>query len=137
SMPTSTRLIMVAGPSSSGKATFAARLAIHLRVLGRRPVVMSLDDYYLPPHQAPKGPDGHPDLEHVKALDLSLLNAHLAAIISGQKVTTPEFNYLRGTREVGRTIQLAPGGVLICEGIHAINPRMVLMTNQEHIFKVY
>ena len=116
------RLVLVAGPSSSGKTTFAQRLAIQLRVLGLRPISVSLDDYFVNREETPIDEWGETDFEALEAIDLKLFNEHLQSLISGQVIEIPVFNFKTGQREWrGRKIQLQAGQPLIIEGIHGLN----------------
>jgi len=133
------RLILIAGPSSSGKTTTSKRLGIQLMVNGIEPVTISLDDYYLPPEQSPKHKDGRPDFEHVEALDLELLHDHLGRIIAGDLVETPLFNFTTHRRYENKTrpIKLEPNQVLVLEGIHALNPILTEGIPGEAKFKLF
>ena len=115
--------VMLAGPSSSGKTTSANRLATQLRVHGKKPILMGLDDYYLDRHLIAPGPDGKLDLEHINTIDTELFGQHLVALLDGQEVEIPTFNFKTGCREwVGHKMRLTPDSVIIVEGLHALNP---------------
>lgn len=115
--------VMLAGPSSSGKTTSANRLATQLRVHGKKPILMGLDDYYLDRDKIAPGPDGKLDLEHINTIDTALFGAHLVALLDGQEVEIPTFNFKTGKREwVGHRMRLRPDSVIIVEGLHALNP---------------
>ena len=117
------RAVMLAGPSSSGKTTSANRLATQLRVHGKKPVLMSLDDYYIDRDKIAPGPDGKVDLEHINTIDTVLFGQHLRALLAGERVELPSFNFKRGMREWhGRSLQLDDQSVIIVEGLHALNP---------------
>lgn len=132
------KAILVAGPSSSGKTTFAQRLAIHLRVNNIKPVALSLDDYFVDRENTPIDEDGKPDFESIEALDLELLNLHLEKLIKGEEVTLPKFNFLTGRRDTsGRTLRLESKEVLIIEGIHGLNERLSNALKPEQKFKIY
>ena len=118
------KLIGIAGPSSSGKTTFARRLQIELLARGLTPVAISIDDYYLHPDLVPKNLDGTPDLEHIEALDLTQFNLDIKALIDGKKVTLPHFDFKTKTRKEGKSLQLKQNEVLLIEGIHALNQRL-------------
>ena len=117
------KAVMLAGPSSSGKTTSANRLATQLRVHGKRPILMSLDDYYIDRDKIAPGPDGKLDLEHINTIDTELFKEHIAALIRGEKIEIPTFNFKRGKREwCGHVMSLSPSSVIIVEGLHAMNP---------------
>ena len=130
-------LICVAGPSSSGKTTFANRLRIELLSRGINPIRISLDDYYLPKHMAPVGPDGKPDLEHIEALDIALFNQNMLDLINGESVTLPKFDFQSGKRVEGRTIHVGKNEPIIIEGIHALNDRMTVDIPKSAKFKIF
>ena len=120
------RAVMLAGPSSSGKTTSANRLAIQLRVHGRKPILMSLDDYYIDRDKIAPGPDGKLDLEHINTLDTDLFRQDIAKLLQGGEVELPTFNFKTGRREWhGHRLQLHPDSVIIVEGLHGLNPAML------------
>ena len=131
------KLIAVAGPSSSGKTTFTNRLRIELMSRGIKPQMISMDDYYLGKDQAPKDENGKPDLEHVAALDIERFNADMAALIAGEKVTLPKFNFKTGIREVGHTLHLSHNTPILIEGIHALNEQLTSLIPNHQKFKIY
>ena len=115
-------LVLIAGPSSSGKTTFAQRLSIQLIVNGLKPVPISMDDYYCEREKTPKKADGTYDFERVEAVDLELFNDHLKRMLAGETVKIPKYNFKTGLREYhGKEITLDEKSVLIVEGIHALN----------------
>ena len=117
------KAVMLAGPSSSGKTTSANRLATQLRVHGKKPVLMSLDDYYLDRDQIPPGPDGKLDLEHINTIDTDLFRIQIARLLSGEEVEIPTFSFKLGKRVwVGHKLKLSENSVIIVEGLHALNP---------------
>lgn len=117
------RAVMLAGPSSSGKTTSANRLATQLRVHGKKPILMSLDDYYVDRDKIAPGPDGKLDLEHIDTIDTELFRVHLKALLSGAEIELPAFNFVTGKREWrGHVMKLHPETVIIIEGLHALNP---------------
>lgn len=131
------RLIAVAGPSSSGKTTFTNRLRVELKTRGIKPLMISIDDYYLGKEQAPKNEDGSPDLEHINALDVELFNKDMAALIRGEEITLPKFNFQKGIREVGRKIKVHSDEIILIEGIHALNNILTHTIPNHQKFKIY
>ena len=133
------KAVMLAGPSSSGKTTSANRLATQLRVHGKRPILMSLDDYYLDRDKIAPGPDGKLDLEHINTLDTELFREDMRLLLAGEEVSLPTFNFLTGRREwQGRTLQLHPESVIIVEGLHGLNPAMLPENvDRQLIFRMY
>jgi len=131
------KLVLVAGPSASGKTTFAKRLAVQLLARGVRPFPLSLDDYFLPRERTPLGSDGRPDFESLGALDLALLEEQLDALVDGRRAALPRYDFLAGDRRPGPEVELGPGHVLIVEGIHGLNPRLTGALPPERVFRVY
>ena len=133
------RAVMLAGPSSSGKTTSANRLATQLRVHGKKPVLMSLDDYYIDRDKIAPGPDGKLDLEHIHTIDTELFKKQMAQLLLGQEVELPCFNFKTGKREWhGHKLFLAPDSVVIVEGLHALNPVLLPQDLPGNlIFKMY
>lgn len=133
------KAVMLAGPSSSGKTTSANRLATQLRVHGKKPILMGLDDYYIDRDKIQPGPDGKLDLEHINTIDTALFREHLNALLAGEEVTLPTFNFLTGCREwKGHKLQLQKDTVIIVEGLHALNPVLLPQgIDNEQIFKLY
>jgi uridine kinase len=131
------RLVLIAGPSGSGKTTFSKRLAVHLLANGIRPKPLGLDDYFFDREKTPRDEQGNYDFEALEALDLELLNAQVANLMSGREVTLPRFNFRTGFREQGETVQLYDDHVLLVEGIHGLNPRLVTQVPPERIFRIY
>lgn len=131
------RLIAIAGPSSSGKTTFSHRLRIELMTIGIKPVKISMDDYYLERSKCPLDEDGNPDLEHIEALDIELFNKHMLALIQGEEVQLPIFNFKTGKREWGEKIRVDKYSPIIIEGIHALNDRLTSLVPKHQKFKIY
>lgn len=131
------RLVLMAGPSSSGKTTFSKRLAVQLLANGIRPVAVEMDSYFVDREQTPRDEQGNYNFEVLEALDLQLFNDHLLRLMAGEEVTLPKFNFVTGRREVGPTIQLGPDQILLVEGIHGLNPRLVPNIAPERIFRIY
>lgn len=121
-----TKAVMLAGPSSSGKTTSANRLATQLRVHGKTPILMSLDDYYIDRDQLEPGPDGTVDLEHINTIDTELFGIHLGELFEGKEVELPTFNFKKGKREwCGHKLKLTERSVIIVEGLHGLNPNLL------------
>jgi len=133
------RAVLLSGPSSSGKTTSANRLATQLRVHGKRPILMSLDDYYIDRDKLSAGPDGKIDLEHINTIDTALFREHISALLSGEEIEIPSFNFKRGMREwVGHKMKLSESSVIIIEGLHALNPTLLPDSiDQRLVFKLY
>lgn len=132
------RVVLIAGPSSSGKTTFTKRLGIELLTNLLRPVMISLDDYFVDRHLTPRDETGDYDYESLHALDLELFNSHLCTLISGGEVELPTYNFEKGTREYrGRRISLPDDSVLLIEGIHGLNPELTLAVADEMKYRVY
>jgi len=132
------KIILIAGPSSSGKTTSSHRLGIQLMVNGITPVTIALDDYFVNRDRTPIGEDGKPDFESLYAIDLQLFNEHLQMLLRGEEVEIPKFNFVKGMRELnGRKVKLLPDQVLIFEGIHALNEKLTESIPRENKFKVY
>ncbi len=134
----SIRLICIAGPSSSGKTTFANRLRIELLSRGIKPIRISMDDYYLPRGEAPLDEDGKPDLESADALDIELFNQNLADLVAGLEVECPKYDFKAGRRaEVGRKLIVPQDQPIIIEGIHALNERLTASIPAHQKFKIF
>jgi uridine kinase len=132
------RIILISGPSSSGKTTFAKRLAIHLIVNGMKPLNLSLDNYFVDRDKTPLDENGNHDFEAVEALDISLFNENLLALLNGEKIEIPKFSFETGTRFFdGEILHMQPGNVLIIEGIHGLNPQLTNSIPPEVKFKIY
>ncbi|MCD7858925.1 MAG: nucleoside kinase [Firmicutes bacterium] len=133
------KAVMLAGPSSSGKTTSANRLSIQLRVQGKKPTLISLDDYYLDRDKIAPGPDGKIDLEHINTIDTALFAEHLAVLLAGGEVEMPTFSFKRGRREwVGRRMRLSDDSVLVVEGLHALNPVLLPdALDRSKVFRLY
>ncbi|HVM62480.1 MAG TPA: TGS domain-containing protein [Verrucomicrobiae bacterium] len=129
---------LIAGPSSSGKTTFAKRLAVQLRVDGLRPVTISVDNYFVDREHTPRGADGKPDFESIETVDLPLFNEHLMRLDKGEEVELPTFNFERGCREYrGEKLRIEPDQIVLVEGIHGLNPRLTQSVPPEHKLRIY
>lgn len=131
------RLIAIAGPSSSGKTTFSNRLKIELMTRGIKPVKISIDDYYLDRSQAPLDEFGEPDLEHIDALDVETFNRDLLALIQGEEVELPEFDFKLGIRKKGHKVKVDEHSPIIIEGIHALNEKLTSLIPKHQKFKIF
>lgn len=132
------RIILIAGPSSSGKTTFSQRLAVQLRVNGLKPVALHLDNYFVDRDHTPRDANGDLDFEALAALDIGFFNEQLTALIQGETVSLPEFDFGRGCRVFkGKRLQITPVQPLIIEGIHGLNDRLTSSIPKSRKFKVY
>ena len=131
------RIILIAGPSSSGKTTFANRLCLHLRINHLSPIVISLDDYYVSNDKMPLDKHGEPDYERVESIDYKLFNTHLSQLASGEEVTLPRFDFSLGKPVKGRTLRLGEGQIVIVEGIHALNELLTSKVAKKNKYKIY
>lgn len=132
------KLVTIAGPSSSGKTTFTQRLALHLRVNGLKPSVISLDNYYRGREFLPLDINGAKDFESIKALDIGLLNKNLRELMEGKEVEIPKYNFFSGEREnVGKKIKLSENGIILIEGIHGLNEELTWEIPKENKYKIY
>ncbi len=132
----SIRLICIAGPSSSGKTTFANRLRIELMSRGFQPIRISIDDYYLPKNEAPKDSDGKPDLENIHALNLSLFNRHLGQLINGEEVELPSSKF-DASLVKPKKLRVNEDSLIIIEGIHALNDALTSLVPKTQKYKIY
>ncbi|MGC9522242.1 MAG: nucleoside kinase [Anaerolineae bacterium] len=131
------RIILIAGPSSSGKTTFSKRLAVQLLAHGVRPFALELDNYFVNREETPRDEFGEYDFEALEALDLALFNEHLQSLMAGDEVQLPHFNFRTGQREPGPTVQLDPDQLIIVEGIHGLNPRLVYSLAEGIVYRIY
>jgi uridine kinase len=133
------KVVFIAGPSSSGKTTFAKRLCIQLRLLGYNPVQISLDNYYRSKSEAPRDSDGKPDLEVLEALDLELFRNNLSELYAGGSVDLPKFDFSGNGRRYyeNKPISLKGNTILVIEGIHGLNPQLIPNLDRRTIFKIY
>lgn len=132
------KVVLIAGPSSSGKTTFSKRLSIQLRVLGLKPYAISLDDYFVNQDNIPLDDNGKPDLESIGALDIKLFNEHLSRLLKGEEVELPVFNFISASREpAGRKFKMDMDTILIIEGIHGLNEALTSSIARENKYKIY
>ena len=132
------RLILITGPSSSGKTTFCKRLSVQLLACGLRPVSFSTDDYFVNRVDTPKLPNGDYDFDNIETVEYSLLEDHLIRLMQGERVEVPEYNFVTGKREYnGKKLKLAGDTVLIIEGIHALNPLLTKKIPDAMKYKIY
>lgn len=133
-----TRVVLISGPSSSGKTTTAKRLGIQLRILGLDPVLISLDDYFVDREHTPRDENGDYDFEALEAIDLELLNRDLQRLMAGESVDVPRYDFITGTRQWHETpLKLSERSILIMEGIHGLNPRLTPSIPREQKFCIY
>ncbi|MBR3696654.1 MAG: nucleoside kinase [Clostridia bacterium] len=132
------KMILIAGPSSSGKTTFAGKLAMALRVNGIKPVTISVDNYFVERSNTPQDELGNYDFEHIDAIDTELLNKHLVALLNGEEIEIPSFDFTMGTkRYLGNKLKLKDDEIIIMEGIHCLNDNLTPLIPKEEKFKVY
>ncbi len=134
-----TRIILVSGPSSSGKTTSSKRLSIHLAVLGFKPMVISLDDYFLNRENTPIDENGEYDFEALEALDIPQFNKDLLALLSGEEVNIPTYDFHTGSRKMdpAKVLKMQDRSILLIEGIHALNPSLTNQIAENQKFKIY
>ncbi|MBT1248768.1 MULTISPECIES: nucleoside kinase [unclassified Thermosipho (in: thermotogales)] len=131
------RLILIAGPSSSGKTTFSKRLMVQLRASGLRPVTISLDDYFVDRERTPVDENGKPDFEALEAIDIDLFNKNLLDLFEGKEVEIPKFDFNLGKRKKGKILKIEKDQPIIVEGIHGLNPRLTEQIPEELKYKIY
>lgn len=132
------KMILIAGPSSSGKTTFAQRLGIQLKINGLKPVTISVDNYFVERNENPKDKNGKYDFECIEAIDLELFNEHLCKLLNGETVEMPTFDFTKGTKIYnGKKLKLEPNEVLVIEGIHCLNDKLTAHIPKEQKYKIY
>lgn len=132
------KMILIAGPSSSGKTTFAQRLEIQLLLNGLKPVTMSVDNYFVEREQTPILEDGSYDFESIEAIDIDLLNSHLSKLLNGEEIEVPEFDFKVGTKRYnGKKMRLGEDEILVMEGIHCLNDKLTKSIPKEQKYKIY
>ncbi len=132
------KVVLIAGPSASGKTTFSKRLMVQLAVNGLKPFLISLDDYFVDRENTPKDENGEYDFEAIEAIDIDFFNQQLNELLTGRSVELPRFNFMLGQRvPSGKLLQLVPGSILVIEGIHGMNPDLVPHIASESTFKIF
>lgn len=132
------KVVLISGPSSSGKTTFSKRLAVQLMACGLLPLAISLDDYFVDREHTPRTESGDYDFESIDALNIPLLTSQINALLAGEEIELPRFNFQSGKSEKsGRHVKLLPQHILVLEGIHALNPQLTAAIPDERKFKIY
>ena len=131
------KLVLIAGPSSSGKTTFSKRLAVQLLANGRRPFPIGLDDYFVDRDETPRDANGQFDYECLEAVDVALFNEHLLNLMAGRTTELPRYVFKTGRRERGETVTLGRDNIMIVEGIHGLNPALVPSVPPGCIYRIY
>jgi len=132
------KIVMMAGPSSSGKTSSSLRIAQQCKVLGLNPKVIELDNYFVDREFTPRDENGEYDFECLEAMDVKLLNDHLNALLNGEEIEIPKFNFVEGRKEPsGKAMKLEKNDILLMEGIHALNPKLTYAVDQSKIFRIY
>ena len=131
------KIILLSGPSSSGKTTSAMKLSLYLKSLGLNPTHLSLDDHFHERAETPLGEDGKPDFESITAVDIKLFDSQISKLLKGTKVVVPTFNFIDGKKEYKRTVQLKENDILIIEGLHALNEELLTNIPKKKKFKIY
>ena len=131
------KVILMSGPSSSGKTTSSKKLSLYLKSLGLNPTHLSLDDYFHERNETPLGPNGKPDFESLKAIDVKLFDNQISKMLKGNKVTVPTYNFVEGKKEYKRTVKLQENDILIIEGLHALNDEILTNIPKKQKYKIY
>lgn len=132
------KIVLISGPSSSGKTTFCKRLSVQLEVLGYKPVQVSIDNYFVERNQTPTDEHGDYDFECLQAIDLALFNKHLQSLLKGESVQIPTFDFAQGKKIYnGNTLRMNEKSILILEGIHGLNPQLTAMIDNKYKYKVF
>lgn len=132
------KMVLISGPSSSGKTTFCKRLSVQLEVLGYKPVQISIDNYFVEREQTPVDEHGEFDFECLNAIDLELFNKHLQELLNGNSVVIPSFDFAQGKKIYnGNTLKMNEKSILILEGIHGLNPQLTAMINNEYKYRIF
>jgi len=131
------RIVLIAGPSSSGKTTFSKRLSVQLLAQGITPFPLEMDNYFVDRELTPKDENGEYDFESIDALNRTLLEDHLTRLVNGEEVTLPKFNFKLGKSDAGEKVQLEPGQIILVEGIHGLNPKLLEKIPTDKTFRIY
>ena len=131
------KIILLSGPSSSGKTTSARKLSVFLKTMGLNPVPLSLDDYFLNRDETPLNENGKPDFESLRAIDIKLFNSQIAKLLKGTKVVVPTFNFITGKKEFNKTMQMQENDVLIIEGLHTLSDQLLKDIPRNKKYKIY
>ena len=131
------KVVLMAGPSSSGKTTSSKKLCMSLRSLGLRPLVLSMDDFFVERDLTPKGADGKFDFECLEAVDIPLFDRSIKELVEGKEVTLPVYNFVEGKKEFTRKEKMEEGAVLVIEGIHALDNKVLTKVERDKKFKIY
>ncbi len=131
------KIILISGPSSSGKTTTSMKLSLYLKSLGLNPTHISIDDYFLERKNTPLGPNGKPDFESLSAVDVKLFDSQISKLLKGVKVTLPTFNFIEGKKEYKRVVQLKENDILVVEGLHALNEKLLINIPKKNKFYIY
>ena len=131
------KIVLMSGPSSSGKTTSSKKLSLYLKSLGLNPTHLSLDDYFHEREDTPLGPNGKPDFESLKAIDIKLFDNQIVKMLKGSKVTVPTYNFIEGKKEYKRIVEFKENDILIIEGLHALNEEILTNIPKKQKFKIY
>ena len=131
------KVVLLSGPSSSGKTTTAKKLSLYLKTLGMKPLQLSLDDYFLNREETPLDENGKPDFESLRAIDIKLFNSQIEKLLKGNKVVTPRFDFITGKKIFNKQVQMDEDSVLVVEGLHALNDEILTNINKKNKFKIY
>lgn len=131
------KLVLISGPSCSGKTTTSKKLQLFLKGFGLKPHVLAIDDYFKERSETPLDENGHKDYESIRAIDLELFNDHLNKLINGEEIITPTFNFITGKKEYKNKLKMENDGILIIEGLHSLNDELTSLINKEYKYKIY
>ncbi len=131
------KVILISGPSSSGKTTTSKKLTLYLKTLGLNPHQLSLDDYFLNREDTPLDEDGKPDFESLRAIDVKLFNSQIEKLLKGNKVITPTYNFVLGKKDFNKPIKMNENDILIIEGLHALNDNLLKNIHKKNKYKIY